>query len=239
MSVEFPKPDFEAAKRAWLSGTDQGHWAWALGDLISMGAPILETFRVCAEAFPHPRLKLLNFEVHNTVREGGSMVDGLNVAGLLGALDPHLIDLVNIGEETGELDTMLHRYARWAIGGSPKTLAQALGRDQRLISFTEQLSMLQDAGLPLLRSLQMLADHPTLAGAKVALGKLQEQIEGGSSLSEAIASLGSPSLGSPSLGSPGLPVDPVLLAILRAGEVGGVLDLALVRLAQQNKALLP
>ena len=89
---------------------------------------------------------------------------------------------------------------------------------KHLCTFTRQLSTLQDAGLPLLRSLQILEGQPKPGVLKNVLGDVVEDIEGGTTLSEAIAK-------HPKA------FDRLYSKMIKAGEVGGVLDVILQRLA--------
>ena len=93
-----------------------------------------------------------------------------------------------------------------------------------LTAFTRQLATLIDAGLPLLRGLDVLRKgekHPTL---KRVLGQLAEGVEGGSTFSEALAQ-------HPKV------FTKLYVNMVRAGEAGGVLDVTLSRLADfQEKA---
>jgi type IV pilus assembly protein PilC len=93
-----------------------------------------------------------------------------------------------------------------------------------LTAFTRQLATLIDAGLPLLRGLEVLRKgekHPAL---KRVLGQLAEAVEGGSTFSEALAQ-------HPKVFSK------LYVNMVRAGEAGGVLDVTLSRLADfQEKA---
>ena len=90
----------------------------------------------------------------------------------------------------------------------PKTLTQ----------FTRQLSTLQDAGLSLLRSLQVLEQQARPGLMKNIIGGVAEDVEGGSTLSDAMAK-------HPKA------FDRLYVKMVAAGEVGGVLDLILQRLA--------
>ena len=56
-----------------------------------------------------------------------------------------------------------------------------------LTQFTRQLATLQDAGLPILRSLNILEDQQKPGTMKNILRAVSEDIEGGSTLSEAFA----------------------------------------------------
>ena len=84
--------------------------------------------------------------------------------------------------------------------------------------FTRQMSTLQDAGLPLLRSLQILEQQQKPGKMKTILGVVCEDVEGGNTLSESFAK-------HPKA------FDRLYCKMVAAGEVGGVLDVILQRLA--------
>ena len=88
-----------------------------------------------------------------------------------------------------------------------------------LTMFTRQMSTLQDAGLPLLRSLQILEDQQKAGKLKNVLGEVCESIAGGSSLSEAFAH------------HPRV-FTRLYVKMVAAGEVGGVLDVVMQRLSE-------
>jgi type IV pilus assembly protein PilC len=87
-----------------------------------------------------------------------------------------------------------------------------------LTQFTRQLSTLQDAGLPILRSLRILQEQQKPGMLRVGLRLVAEDVEGGKSLSEAMAQ-------HPKA------FDRLYTNMVRAGELGGVLDVILQRLA--------
>jgi type IV pilus assembly protein PilC len=90
--------------------------------------------------------------------------------------------------------------------------------------FTRQLATLIDAGLPLLRGLNVLAKQERDALLKNTINKLAESVQGGSTFSEGLAQ-------HPRLFN-GLYVN-----MVRAGELGGVMEVVLTRLAEfQEKA---
>jgi type IV pilus assembly protein PilC len=91
--------------------------------------------------------------------------------------------------------------------------------NKQLTTFTRQLSTLQDAGLPLLRSLQILEGQLKPSKLKNVLLGVCEDVEGGSALSEAMAK------------HPGA-FDKLYTKMVNAGEIGGVLDVILQRLAE-------
>ena len=87
-----------------------------------------------------------------------------------------------------------------------------------LTAFTRQLSILQDAGLPILRSLRILAEQAKPGRLKYSLEDTCEEIEGGATLSEAMSK-------SPKC------FDRLYVNMIKAGEAGGALELILQRLA--------
>jgi len=88
-----------------------------------------------------------------------------------------------------------------------------------LTLFTRQLSILQDAGLPILRSLKLLADMQKPGRLRNSLLDVCDEIEGGSNLSEALSK-------SPKA------FDRLYCNMIRAGEAGGALEVILRRLAE-------
>ncbi len=90
---------------------------------------------------------------------------------------------------------------------------------KQLTMFTRQLSTLQDAGLPLLRSLQILESQSKPGGLKNTLITVCEEVEGGTSLSD-------------SFGKCPKTFDRLYVKMVAAGEIGGVLDIILQRLAE-------
>ncbi|MCP4940215.1 MAG: type II secretion system F family protein, partial [Phycisphaeraceae bacterium] len=89
---------------------------------------------------------------------------------------------------------------------------------KKMTTFTRQLSTLQDAGLPLLRSVQILESQQRPGKLKSVLGDVAEDVEAGSALSDAMAK-------HPKA------FDRLYSKMVAAGEVGGVLDIILQRLA--------
>jgi type IV pilus assembly protein PilC len=88
-----------------------------------------------------------------------------------------------------------------------------------LTSFTRQLATLVDAGLPLLRGLRVLEKQERNRTLKDILGELSLSIEGGSTFSEALAQ-------HPKV------FNRLFVNMVKAGELGGVLEVVLKRLAE-------
>ncbi len=106
------------------------------------------------------------------------------------------------------------------VGTKKKRMPIAIGGVSRkqLVSFTRQLSTLQDAGLPILRSLQILEQQQKPGLLKAIVGGVAEEVEGGGTLSDAMAKFPKA-------------FDKLYVNMINAGEAGGVLDLILARLA--------
>ncbi len=104
---------------------------------------------------------------------------------------------------------------------SKKKRAFALGgvKSKVRVVFTRQLSILQDAGLPILRSLKILENQAKPGRFKNCLMDVCDEIEGGATLSEAMAK-------APKA------FDRLYVNMIKAGEAGGALEVILRRLAE-------
>lgn len=97
-------------------------------------------------------------------------------------------------------------------------------KSKTLMVFTRQLATLIDAGLPLLRGLNVLAKQEKDLVLKTATEKIAESVQGGSTFSEGLAQ------------HPRI-FNKLFVSMVKAGEIGGVLELVLTRLAEfQEKA---
>jgi type IV pilus assembly protein PilC len=88
-----------------------------------------------------------------------------------------------------------------------------------LTTFTRQLATLVDAGLPLLRGLRVLERQERNVVLKEIIGKLGSSIEGGSTFSEGLAQ-------HPKV------FNRLYVNMVKAGELGGVLEVVLNRLSE-------
>lgn len=93
-----------------------------------------------------------------------------------------------------------------------------VGHKQKTM-FTRQLSILQDAGLPILRSLKILEAQAPNGRLKYSLMDVCEEIESGATLSEA-------------MGKVPKAFDRLYVNMIKAGEAGGALEVILRRLAE-------
>lgn len=91
--------------------------------------------------------------------------------------------------------------------------------NKQLTAFTRQLSTLQDAGLPILRSIAILEQQQKPGLLKDSLSEVHEDISSGATLSDSMA-------------KHPRAFNHLYTKMIAAGEVGGVLDLILQRLAE-------
>jgi len=90
---------------------------------------------------------------------------------------------------------------------------------KHIVTFTRQLATLIDAGLPILRSLFILQEQSESIMFKKKIEHMARDIEAGSSLSEA-------------MGKHGKVFDKLYVNMVRAGEIGGVLENVLNKIAE-------
>ena len=114
----------------------------------------------------------------------------------------------------------IDRSARPVGGGKGRKRTLTIGgvSNKQLTTFTRQLSTLQDAGLPIVRSLKILEGQLQPGALKNTLLSVADDVEGGMTFSEA-------------LGKHPKAFDKLYVNMVRAGEIGGVLDAILQRLA--------
>ena len=95
---------------------------------------------------------------------------------------------------------------------------------KQLTTFTRQMSTHGNAGLPLMRALRVLQRQEKNPALRDAVVQMAESIESGSTFAEALAA-------HPKI------FDRLFVNMVKAGEIGGVLDVVLARLAEfQEKA---
>ncbi|HZN57920.1 MAG TPA: type II secretion system F family protein [Planctomycetota bacterium] len=79
-----------------------------LGTLISSGVPILEALKIVKDAIGNLVISNAIEEVHGSIREGDTIAGPLRASGIF---DELLVNMIDVGEETGELDKMLIKIA--------------------------------------------------------------------------------------------------------------------------------
>jgi type IV pilus assembly protein PilC len=137
--------------------------------------------------------------------------------------------------EEGATTAVATKTARKKMPKAPKAERKAGGKNivlfqkktvkpKVMMIFTRQLATLIDAGLPLLRGLNVLAKQERDAVLKATINKLADSVQGGSTFSEGLAQ------------HPRIFND-LYVNMVKAGELGGVLEVVLTRLAEfQEKA---
>jgi type IV pilus assembly protein PilC len=118
------------------------------------------------------------------------------------------------GKAGATLAQPVNGFARWRklSFGSRKV------KPKQLATITRQLATMLDAGMPLLRALRLLQEQETAGSTLQMLREIAEDIEGGNTFSEALAR-------HPKT------FDKLYVNMVKAGELGGVLELVLNRLA--------
>jgi len=109
--------------------------------------------------------------------------------------------------------------AKKVEGGKNRAFVIGGVKSKDLTAFTRQLSILQDAGLPILRSLKILENQSKPGKLKNSLMDVCEDIESGSTLSESMSKC-------PKV------FDRLYVNMIKAGEAGGALEAILRRLAE-------
>ncbi len=114
------------------------------------------------------------------------------------------------GKGKGKKDFLSMELGSFGGGGKPKT--------RHVMGFTRQLSILLNAGMPLVRGLKVLERQERNLKLKGAIGDVTEAIESGSNLAEALSQ-------HPKI------FNKLYVNMVKAGELGGILDVVLDRLA--------
>jgi len=79
-----------------------------LGTLINAGVPILDAIMIASETTGNAIYSKALVDVHDSVRQGDSFADPLRKAKVV---DPIVVNMIDVGEETGDLDKMLLKIA--------------------------------------------------------------------------------------------------------------------------------
>jgi type IV pilus assembly protein PilC len=83
-------------------------FARTLGTLVTSGVPILQALNITRETAGNTVIANAISRVHDSVKEGESIVQPLDASG---AFPPMVISMVDVGEETGQLPEMLLKIA--------------------------------------------------------------------------------------------------------------------------------
>ncbi len=79
-----------------------------LGTLLSAGVPILEAITITSNTSGNEVFAQALNKVHDGIRQGENFAEPLRQAKVV---EPMVVNMIDVGEETGELDKMLERIA--------------------------------------------------------------------------------------------------------------------------------
>jgi len=91
-----------------LSKSSVARFTRTLGTLLAAGVPILEAINITRDTSGNEVYARALKSVHDDIREGESFASPLRAAKIC---DNIVINMIDVGEETGELDTMLYKVA--------------------------------------------------------------------------------------------------------------------------------
>lgn len=129
--------------------------------------------------------------------------------------------VVDAGESAPTKGSSAKAKSKGRKGGKKAKKAGGFGRvikPDELTTFTRQLATLLDAGLPLLRALEVMIRQEKNLRFQAVLEQIADQVKSGNSFSDGLAQ-------HPKI------FDRLFVNMVRAGEAGGVLDVVLARLA--------
>jgi type IV pilus assembly protein PilC len=91
-----------------IEKTAVARFSRTLGTLISAGVPILEAINITRETSGNWVFERALTRVHDSIREGESFAEPLRESKVCDSL---VVNMIDVGEETGDLDIMLIKIA--------------------------------------------------------------------------------------------------------------------------------
>jgi type IV pilus assembly protein PilC len=91
-----------------LRKTAISRFSRTLGTLVTSGVPILQALNITRETAGNATIAHAITKVHDSVKEGESIVQPLEASGVF---PPMVVSMVDVGEETGQLPEMLLKIA--------------------------------------------------------------------------------------------------------------------------------
>jgi type IV pilus assembly protein PilC len=88
--------------------TTVARWTRTLGTLIGAGVPILEAINITRETADNEVYTAMLGKVHQAIRQGDTFANPLRQSKTVDAI---VVNMVEVGEETGDLDKMLMKIA--------------------------------------------------------------------------------------------------------------------------------
>ena len=91
-----------------MAKTSISRFTRTLGTLISAGVPILDALNITRDTTGNEVYRRAVQSVHDSIRKGESFAEPLRKARVV---DVMVVNMIDVGEETGDLDKMLVRIA--------------------------------------------------------------------------------------------------------------------------------
>ena len=91
-----------------IAKTSVARFSRTLGTLLAAGVPILEALHITRETSGNEVFARAIHKVHGAIREGENFATPLRQTRVV---DPMVVNMIDVGEETGELDKMLSKIA--------------------------------------------------------------------------------------------------------------------------------
>ena len=145
---------------------------------------------------------------------------GQTIDGVMEAADPRAVVERLQRDAYFPIEIVAQGQPRRFLGLAWQDLGRSRVAPRDLVSFTQQLATLVEAGLPLDRALAIQADLAPTARLRAIVGDVLRSVQGGSSLADALGK------------HHPRPFSRLYINMVRAGEKGGVLETTLRRLAE-------
>ncbi len=124
-----------------------------------------------------------------------------------------------VGSGQGKLTVPKGAKAAGKVGAKKKVAKLGKIKPKKMMIFTRQLATLIDAGLPLLKGLNVLSKQESDPALKGTLESISDSVQSGSTFSESLAQHPNN-------------FNKLYVNMVKAGELGGVLEVVLTRLAE-------
>lgn len=145
---------------------------------------------------------------------------GQTIDGVMEAADPRAVVERLQRDAYFPIEIVAQGQPRRFLGLAWQDLGRSRVAPRDLVSFTQQLATLVEAGLPLDRALAIQAELAPTARLRAIVGDVLRSVQGGSSLADALGK------------HHPRPFSRLYINMVRAGEKGGVLETTLRRLAE-------
>jgi type II secretory pathway component PulF len=180
-----------------------------LGDLGTGGVPILMALDEVIKSVIFKETRVLFLKIYKETENGKSIA-----ASMIGMVPPLEVGMIDVGEETGQFYEMLLKVSDVNID------LKNMGDDIEFV-VASLMSVMVDSGLPPLRSIKILTETFKLSGKEdfaEITARMDEDIRKGCLFSEALAKYPEA-------------FTPYFVKMVKAGELGGTLEINLKRIA--------